>query len=423
MTIIITLVLFVVFLVTGAPLAFAMGLSATMALLIQHQVPLLILPTAWFNSLDSFSLLAVPLFVFAGALMNVAGIAERIIKFMLAMIGHVKGGLAQANILTNSMMAAISGSSAADVAAVGSVMIPAMTSRGYTPQFGVAVTSCAAILASVLPPSIFMVIYASLTGLSTSKLFLAGVVPGVLAAMGMMALSYVLAERYGGKQLPPAKTMERLRTFRDALPALVMPVIILGGIFSGVFTPTEAGAVAVLYGVLIGIVFQKLSPARLGKALLDAAVLTGGALVILGGAAIFSFVLVRGGAAEIILHGLTSISQDPSIVRLIILFALLLLGLVIEPVPGMILVLPILQPIIKQMHFDPYQFAVCVIMTLILGAVHPPVGILGMIASRIAGVPFVSTIWAVLPFMAVWIVLILCVSFVPLLTTWLPYAL
>ena len=421
MTITIMLALFAVFLVSGAPLAFAMGLSATVALVIQNQVPLVILPTAWYNSLDSFSLLAVPLFVFAGALMNAAGIAERIIGFTLAMIGHVKGGLAQANVLTNSFMAAISGSTAADVAAVGSIMIPAMTKRGYQPEFGVAVTCCASMLASVFPPSIFMVIYASLTGLSTSSLFLAGIIPGLVGAAGMIVLSYFMAERFGGQVLPRASAATRLLRLREALPALVMPVIILGGIFSGVFTPTEAGAVAVLYGLLVGAWFRRLRLGMLYRVVLDAAVLTGGALVILGGAALFSFVLIRGGAAELLLGALLGISQDPSIVRLIILLFLFLLGLVVEPVPGLILVIPILEPVIKAMHFDPYQFGVSVIMMLILGAVHPPVGMLGMIASRIAGVPFMKTIWAVMPFMAVWIVLILCVSFIPFLTTFLPY--
>ena len=421
MTIIIMLVLFTIFLVTGAPLAFAMGLSGVIALIWQGNMPLVIMPSAWYNSLDSFSLLAVPLFVFAGALMNVAGIAERIIGFTLSLLGHVKGGLAQANIATNSFMAAISGSTAADVAAVGSVMIPAMTRNGYSPQFGVSVTACASMLASIFPPSIFMVIYGSLTGLSTSKLFVAGIIPGLLAATGMMVLSYFLAPRHGGRVLAKADWQTRWLRLREAAPAIVMPVIILGGIFSGVFTPTEAGAVAVLYGLLIGCAFRRLHLRMLWHVVLDAAVLTGGALVILGGAAVFGFVLIRGGAADILLGGLLAISQDPAIVRLIILLFLFLLGLVVEPVPGLILVMPILEPVIKAMHYDPYQFGVSVIMMLILGAVHPPVGMLGMIASRIADVPFMSTIGATLPFMALWIVLILAVAFIPALTTWLPY--
>jgi tripartite ATP-independent transporter DctM subunit len=420
MTIWIMLGLFMVFLVGGAPLAFAMGLSAAVALAIQGQVPLLILPHLWYNSLDSFALLAVPLFVFAGGLMNAVGIAERIVVFTMAMMGHIKGGLAQANILTNSFMAAISGSSAADVAAVGSIMIPAMTRRGYQPQFGVAVTACASMLASVFPPSIFMVIYASLTGLSTGKLFLAGIIPGLIGAGTMMVLSYIYAERFGGRQMAKAGATERIDALKKAAPALVMPFIILGGIFSGIFTPTEAGAVAVLYGVLIGIYFGRLPARVLYQTLLDAAVLTGGALVILGGAALFSFVLVRGGAAEILLAGLLAISHDPTTVRLIILLFLFLIGLVVEPVPGLILVLPVLEPVIKAMHFHPLQFGVSVIMMLILGGVHPPVGIMGMIAARIAGVPYMSTIWALIPFMVMWILLILAVSFIPFLTTWLP---
>ena len=293
-------------------------------------------------------------------------------------------------------------------------------SGGVLAEFGVAVTSCASMLASVFPPSIFMVIYASLTGISTSRLFMAGVIPGLLGAAGMMAMSYVMAERWGGVVLPRVPVRQRLVRLLEAVPAIVMPVIILGGIFSGVFTPTEAGAVAVLYGLLIGLAYRRLTFGGLYHVLLDASVLTGGALVILGGAALFSFVLVRGGAADLLLGGLLSISSDPTVVRLIILLFLFLLGLVVEPVPGLILVIPILEPVVKAMHFDPFQFGVSVIMMLILGAVHPPVGMLGMIASRIAGVPFLRTIRATLPFMGIWIALILLVTFIPALTTWLP---
>ena len=415
------LVLFTVFLAIGAPLTFAMALSAIVAFVISGDVPLLVVPLTWYNSLDNFSLLAVPLFVFAGGLMNAGGIAERIVAFTLALTGHVRGGLAQANILTNSFMSAISGSAAADVAAVGSVMIPAMVKHGYKPEFGVVVTSCAAMLASVFPPSIFIVVYASLTGLSVGKMFMAGILPGVVGAAAMMVLSSALAERYGGGRLPRALWPERWRTFKRAAPALMMPVIIIGGIFSGVFTPTEAGAVAVLYGILTGFALRKLTFQNLYTVMLNAAVLTGGALVVLGGASLFSVILVRAGTAQVLLRALLDISTNPVIVKLIVLLFLFLIGMVVEPVPGLILVMPVLTPIVKAMHFDPIQFGISVIMMLILGAVHPPVGILGMIASRIAGIDYMRSIWLLIPFILTWVFTILLVAFVPFLTLWLPY--
>lgn len=412
--------LFTLFLVVGAPVAYAMGLSAALALAIQGEIPLVLLPQQFFVQSDNFALLAVPLFVLAGELMNAAGITTRLVDFSRATLGHVRGGLAQANILTNTFMAAISGSAAADVAAVGSIMIPAMKKEGYKPEFAVAVTSCASMLAPIIPPSIIAIIYASLAGISVGKLLIGGVLPGLLGAIALMSLTAALAPGAGGKVTPRVGWGGRWRAFLSAYPALLMPVVIVGGITSGIFTPTEAAAAATLYGIILGILYRRLRPREFFRMLVDCAVLTSSALIVLGGAALFSWVLVRAGAGAAVLSALLSVSSDPSVVMILILLFLLVFGTVMEPVPALVIVMPVLLPISKTMGYDPIQFGVAVIMALIVGAVTPPVGILAMIACRIAGIPYSQTFWYLTPFTAVWMLATLIVAFVPFLTTWLP---
>ena len=232
------LAVFALLMAMGVPIGFCLALSAILKILLDGQLPVLILAQQYYEALDNFSLLAVPLFVLAGELMGVSGITERLVRMSRALIGHVRGGLAQANILTNMFMGAISGSALADLTAIGSMMIPAMKREGYRPDFAVAVTSCASMVAPIIPPSIIAVIYGSVTGVSIGDLFLGGVVPGALAGLGMLALVWFLAPRVGAAPTPPADWGERGRAVSSAVPALVMPLIIIGGILSGVFTPT-----------------------------------------------------------------------------------------------------------------------------------------------------------------------------------------
>jgi tripartite ATP-independent transporter DctM subunit len=411
---------FVVFLLLGAPVAFAMGLAAALAIFIQGEVPLVLLPQTMFIQVDSFALLAVPLFILAGELMNAAGITERIVHFSRATMGHVRGGLAHANILTNTFMAAISGSAAADVAAVGSIMIPAMAREGYKKEFAVAVTACASMLAPIIPPSIIAVIYASMAGLSVGKLLLAGILPGLLGAAALMALTAVLAPGAGGKKLPRASWRDRGVALGSAYPALLMPIIVVGGIISGIFTPTEAAAFAVLYALVLGFAFKRLRPGPLYRMVVDCAVMTSATLIVLGGAALFSWVLVRSGVTQHVLGALLAISSDPRMVLLIIIIFLIAFGTVMEPVPALIIVLPIIVPVSKSLGIDQLQFGITVIMALIVGAVTPPVGILAMIACKIARIPYSSTFGYLMPFTLTWLLATLLVAYVPLFTTWLP---
>lgn len=422
MTVTIMLVLFATFLVLGVPLAFAMGLSAIIAVLTQTGLPGVLLPQLFYNSLDHFALLAVPLFVLAGELMNHGGITERLVGLSRALMGHLRGGIAQANVLTNMFMAAISGSALADLSAIGSMMIPAMRREGYRPQLAVAVTACAAMMAPIIPPSIIAVIYGSITGTSIGALFLGGAIPGFIAGCGMLVLTWLQAVRAGVPKHARASGAEVRNSALRSTPAMVMPVIIVGGIISGAFTPTEAGAVAVLYGLLYGIIAGRQSVGLVYRNLASATQTSAAALINLGGAALFAWVLARAGVADTVISALLSISTDPTIVLFIIVGFLLLLGMFLEVVPGLILTIPVLQPITAQMGYDPVHFGIIVLMTLVTGAVTPPVGILGMVAARIGRVSYASTFKYLLPFILLWIAVISLLILIPSLVTWLPNA-
>lgn len=420
MTIAILFFSFGILLVLGVPLAFSMGLSAVVAILTAGDQSILIVPQRIVASLDSFALLAVPLFILAGELMNASGITQRIVAFSRAAIGHLKGGLAQANILSNMFMAALSGSSLADLSAIGSMMIPAMTREGYKKSYSVAVTSCAALMAPIIPPSIIAVIYGSMTGISIGAMFLGGALPGLMAGLGIMVLARVMAKKGGAGGHPRATRAEFMKAGGGALPALMVPVIIVGGILSGIFTPTEAGAVAVAYAAVYGIVARRFSAAGGYRLLLSAGVTTASALIILAGASLFSYVLVSSGFAETTLKGFVALTDNPQVALLLIFLLLVILGMFVETVSALILVVPILTPIVQFYGYDGVQFGIFTLMALVLGGLTPPVGILAMVACRIANVEYTRTFGMLTPFILWWAAATLIVGYIPFLTGWLP---
>ena len=420
MTIAWMLALFFVLMGLGMPIGFCLGLAAIAKVFLDGQVPVLILAQQVYEALDNFSLLAIPLFVLAGELMGVAGITERLVNLSRALIGHFRGGLAQANILTNMFMGAISGSALADLTAIGSMMIPAMKREGYRPAFAVAVTACAAMMAPIIPPSIIAVIYGSVTGVSIGALFMGGVIPGILAGLAMLMLVWYMAPSVGAQPSPKASWGERGRVTLQALPAILMPLIIIGGILSGVFTPTEAGAVAALYALLFGLLRRQHSARSLYENFAAAAFTTSSALITLAGAGLFSWVLSRAGVGQAALQLMLSITSDPTLAMLVLILFFFLMGTFLEPVPALIIVVPIMAPLIAHLGYDPVHFGIVVIMLLVLGSVTPPVGILAMVACKIAGITYGQSLGMLLPFTLVWLAVILLVAFVPDLVLWLP---
>jgi tripartite ATP-independent transporter DctM subunit len=419
-TIVVLLTLFTIFMTIGMPIAHCMGLAAVLTLLWEGQVPALLLAQQYYASIDIFALLAVPLFIIAGELMSVGGITERLVAMSRAWIGHLRGGLAQANITTNMFMAAISGSALADLAAIGSMMIPAMIKEGYSRAFCVAVTSCASMMAPIIPPSIIAVIYGSVTGVSIGALFLGGAIPGVLAGIAMLILTWFIAPSAGARPVPKSSGDERRRATIRAIPALFMPVVIIGGIVTGAFTPTEAGAIAALYALLFGLVLRRHTPHTLYENFANAVSTTAAALITLGGAALFSWIMARAGAAQMALGLLLTISDNPAIAMLILIAFFFVLGTFLEPVPALVITVPVMGPIIKHLNYDPIHFGIVTIMMLVVGSVTPPVGILAMVASRIAGIEYKDTFRMLLPYTAAWMVVVLIVAFNPWTVTWLP---
>jgi C4-dicarboxylate transporter DctM subunit len=401
------------FLALGMPIAFSMGLAAVGALALDGTVPLLVVPQKVFSSLDSFPLLAIPLFILAGAVMNVGGITERLIDLSRSLVGHVRGGLGQVNIVTSFLFSTISGSAAAGAAAVGGMLIPAMQRDGYRREDAAVITAAAAILGPIVPPSILAVIYGSMTGLSIGTLFLAGIGPGLIITVVLMISVHRMAGARAVKVYPRVSGPEMGQALRRSLPALVMPLIIVGGIISGVFTATEAGAVAVAYGIGYAVVTRRTTAAAFLANVTDAAIAASSIMIILGGAALFGWIIAREGVPAALAAGLQDLTSDPNFVMALILLALMAVGIFIEPIPALVMLVPVLQPIAAAYGFEPYHFATVVMYATLLGSLTPPVAVLVLIACKIAQVDYTKTTKPLMPvFWALTAVLVL-VAYLP----------
>lgn len=412
---------FFVLLLINMPIAFALGIAAAVTLAFDATLPLNSIVTRAFVGVDSFTLLAIPFFIIAGELMNACGITERIVRFSNSLVGHVRGGLAHVTIVSNMFFSGISGSATADASALGSMMIPAMKKNGFDADYAVAINASASAMGPIIPPSIMMVIYGSIANVSIAQLFLGGFVPGLMVAAGLMAMAYIIAKNRGypvptRSELPPI-----LPAFRDALWALAMPVIILGGIFSGVFTATEAGVVAVAYATLVGtFVYRTLTFKLLGELLVDAAVTTAAAMFLIAMATSFAWLLAWAGFGKAVLNVLGGVTTNPTSAVLLILSFILILGLFIEGIPILIIFTPVLLPVIHELGVDPVYFGVILVMAVVIGSVTPPVGILTYICCSIAGITISQAFRGLVPFCAVLICVLLAVAIFPGLITTIP---
>ncbi|WP_108258896.1 TRAP transporter large permease [Mangrovicoccus ximenensis] len=420
MTVLLLFVLFTLLLVLGVPVAFSMGLSAAAILILDGGVPLMVLPQRFFSSLDSFPLMAIPLFILAGNLMNVSGITNAIVRAARALVGHVRGGLGQVNILTSVMFSGISGSAAADVAAVGSMLLPAMKKEGYKPEHAVVITAASAILGPIIPPSLLMVLYGAMTGLSIGTLFLAGILPGLTIAALLMAWVWWNADRIGGERHARASLSEIGGSLWRALPALALPVLIIGGIQSGFFTATEAGILAVVYALVFGAVTRQLDLGNTLRLTRDAAISTSAILIILGGAALFAWIIAREGFPAQLAQALQGLTENRYAALALIIVALLALGMFVETISALILVTPMLAPIAAVYGLDPIHFAVVIVVSVLLGSITPPVAIILILACRIGEVPYAATLRPFLPYFAIIVAGLLVIAFVPEVTLFLP---
>jgi tripartite ATP-independent transporter DctM subunit len=411
-----------VFMLLGIPIVFSLGLAAVLAtFLIGSGLPWIIIPSSMMNGMDSFPLMAVPFFILAGELMSRGGIAERLVDFANALVGHIRGGLGHATVVSNTMLALDTGSALAQIAAVGRIMIPAMERHGYPRDFATALTCCASLIGPIIPPSITMVIYAVTAGASVAGLFLAGVVPGLLFAGGLMAYVYLRALVRGERPVQKFSLAEVARTGRHATFALLMPVIILGGIFAGIMTPTESAAVAVLYAMLVGaFVFRRLTWRDLYACLLDTGITTSFIMLIVGAARIFSDLLVSEAVPQALVAALVGFTKDPIVLLLLINILLLIVGCLMDTTAAIIILTPVLLPAVVQAGVDPKLFGIIMCINLVIGMATPPVGVALYLASDVGRVRLEALIARIWPLLLVQIAVLFFITYVPDVSLALP---
>ncbi len=415
--------LFLIFLALGMPVFF--GLVAAPGLLLWlngQERDIVLLYRNVYNGMDSFPLMAVPFFMLAGELMNRGGITSRLVEFSQALMGHLRGGLAHVNVLSSILFAGLSGSAVADTSALGSMLIPAMEKQGYTRRFAAAITAASSVIGPIIPPSGIMIIYAYVMGESVAALFLAGIVPGVLVGIGLMVMIKLMADRY---DFPAARRRYSWRERGDAsLKAffpLMTPVIILGGILLGVFTPTEAAAVAVGYALFIGFfVLRTLNLGDLPSILSRAAMTSAVVLLLVGAAMAFKTVVSLSHLPETLAAFILSLSDNPLVLLFLINILLFIVGMFLDAGPAIIILGPILAPIFIALGVDPVHFAIIMSVNLTVGLATPPMGLVLFVASSVSGERVETIARAILPFLAVEVLVIFLITYFPAISLTIP---
>jgi TRAP-type transport system large permease protein len=416
---------FLVFLLlAGLPVAIVLGVVST-AWVLAAGSSMQMIASRMYAGIDAFVLMAIPFFCLAGEIMNHCGITDRLIQFVNLIIGRMRGGLAQANIYASMLFAGITGAAVADVAALGSVFIPAMEKQGYSRKFSAMITATSSIIGPIIPPSIIVVIYGAVTGLSVGTLFSACMIPGVILGLGMSALVMVIAKRRNFPKVEaPFKISEFTTCMKDSVLALIMPLIIIGGIFSGMFTPTEAAAVSVFYAFLVGgLVYRTVTISIVRQSLTNAMRTSAMLFFIIGFANILGWIIAREQIPETIAAFLLSLSSNPTILMFLVLVFLLFVGTWLEITASCIILAPILAPVMAQVGIHPVHFAVVMIVTINVGLITPPLGVALFAAVGVGKVSFEDVVSEIWPFIATDIVVILLLVLIPELSLIVPRAL
>jgi C4-dicarboxylate transporter, DctM subunit len=415
-----------IFLAIGVPVAFALALATVSALVMADSYPLMVLLKETFTGIDSFPLMAVPFFILAAELMSGGSLTDVLLRFAGQFVGHRRGGLGYTNVVSLTFFSGISGSALADAAGPGSMLIRMMDKAGYDRAYAAALTASTAIVGPIIPPSIIMIIYALQDdNVSVGSLFVAGLLPGVLIAGAMCAVNWYVSKKrnYKGDGENPSLD-EILRTTWRALPALLLPVVILGGMRAGWFTPTEASVVAVFYALVCGkFLYRTLEWKALPDILARSALLSASVLIIIGLSASFAWVLTIEGVPQVMAEWIIAMKLSPWAFLILVNVLLLLFGIFIEPLPGVMVLAPILAPVAVKLGIDPVHFAMIMIFNLTLGMITPPVGGLLFVTSNVARVPLGPLMRELKPFLWAHAGVLVILTFVPALSTWLPHAL
>lgn len=410
-----------VFMLIGMPIAVALGLSSVLTILFFGQGSLAALALKLLNTADHFTLLSIPFFILSGTFMTTGGVARRMVHFANACIGHFRGGLGMASVLACMLFAAVSGSSPATVVAVGSIVIAGMVKSGYSRDFAAGVICNAGTLGILIPPSIVMVVYAAATETSVGQLFLAGIVPGIVLGVMMMLAIYVRARMLNLPLQPRASMKEILTAGRESLWGLMLLVIILGGIYGGVFTPTEAAAVAAVYAFFVAIfIHRDITMKDVPRVLVDAAKISVMLMFLIANAMLFAYVLTTERIPQEIAEHIIAMGLSPWQFLIVVNVLLLIAGNFMEPTGIILILAPILLPIAAQLGIDPVHFGIIMVVNMEIGMVTPPVGLNLFVTSGITGMSIMEVVRAAMPWLSVLLVFLVMITYLPVISLWLP---
>ena len=413
---------FFILLVIGVPISISIGASAVLGCL-ALDYPLMVIGQKMVTGIDSYLLIAIPLFILAGNLMNAGKITEKIFDFCKELVGWIPGGLGHANVVASIIFAGMSGSATADAGGLGTIELEAMTTNGYTKEFSAGITAASSVIGPIFPPSIPLIIYGATASVSVAQLFMAGVVPGLVMGVALMILVFIFAIKYKFERHPfHFKTM--IKQFFSSILSLITPLIILAGFTTGWITPTEASSIAVAYSLVVSLfVYRTMDFKTFKKCLLDSAISSANTLFIIGTSTLFTYVLVKEGVSTQIANFILSISDNPAIILLIINIILLILGMFMEPGAILTLMLPVLLPIVKSLGIDLVHFGLIMVLNLMIGQVTPPFGVCLFVVSDVGKVKLDSLYKAILPFLIPLIAVLFLCTYCPQIVTWLPYTL
>lgn len=413
-------IIFLVLLVIGVPIAFSLGLSS-LFYLFANDIPLTVIAQKFYAGMDSFTLLCIPGFMLAGALMNGGGITRRILNFCNSFLGHFRGSLALVNIVASMVFAGISGTAIADVCSLGSMLIPAMVEDGYDDDFSVAVTAASSVVGPIIPPSVPMVIAGSCVSISVGKMFQAGIIPGILLGLALCIPTYIISVKRNYPRHERASWKMRIDTTKDAIWAMLMPLILLGGILSGIFTPTEASIVTCAYALIVGVfIYKEIKITDVPRIVWENIRACASIIVLIGLANVFAYILTAERIPQMVANSILSITDNRFVVILLINIVLLFVGMFMESLAAILITFPVLLPVATAVGMEPVHFALMAILNLMLGLTTPPVGMCVCTGAQIGKISAFKAFRATVPFLATSLVVLMLVSFVPQLTLWIP---
>jgi tripartite ATP-independent transporter DctM subunit len=412
----------VILMLLGISITFSMGLSALFYLLVSGQIDMLIMiPNRMVLALDSYGLMAIPFFYLAGSLMLIGGLTQRLVNFSRAIIGHVTGGLSLVNVIASMIFAGVSGSCVSDASAIGSVLIPAMKKDRYPADFSAALTGAAATCGHIIPPSIPMILIGVMQELPIGKLFLAGAIPGLMLGFSLMGMAYIISRRRNYPKEERRSTLREMgRAFLDGFLTLIMPAIVVGGIIFGVVTITETGVLACIYALLLGLIYREIRLDNFWVMAKETSKGVANLLIILASAGFFGYVVMNTGVGDQLVELILSYSTDKYVVLSLVVVFLLIIGCGLDVLAIIFIFVPVLYPLVAKVGIDPYHFSAVFVLSLGVALLTPPVGVLLYLVSDMSGAPLVRVIKELVPFILIEIAVMLLVTYVPVLSTWLP---